>query len=145
MRRSPRLDTAALRECDRNSGRIDCVFVAHGQTKNAEVDCRLKVEVRRGHGHPSARILARTCQVALRPLLTSARAREAIASVAETRIGSDSAIELDRVSRSVFLGFVAWPPPDESDGRTPCVFKFVAELVPPDTVLVDGRGVTCAA
>ena len=142
VKRSPRLDTAAFRECDRRLGRTDCLFIVHGQTPNAEFDCRFKVVVR-GHRHRSGRIVARTCQETLRPLLTSARAREAIASISEARGGSDSLIELDRISRSAFNGYAAWPADTE---RGPvCVLKLSAELVPTGAVLVQTHGVTCAA
>ena len=141
VRNSPRLDSAAFRECARTLRGVDCLFVAHGLTAEAEFVCRFKVEVRGHHGHPRGRIIARTCQKTLRPTLTSARAREAIVSVAEARIGSDILIQLDRVERSMFVGYVASPP----DQGPLCVLKLTAEILPSEAVLVRPRGVTCAA
>jgi hypothetical protein len=143
VRRSERLQESEFRACERRRGRIDCVFVARGTTENAEFDCRLKVSVRGRHGHPAGRIVARTCQQTLRPLLSGARAREAMASVAEARTGSDALLEVERTSRSAFQGVAAWPPDGE---RAPiCVLELSAELEPSGAVLVKTHGVTCAA
>lgn len=138
--RSPRLDAAAFRECIRTLRGMECLFIGTGLTTGAEFVCRFKVEVRGHHGHPRGRIVARTCQKTLRPLLTSERAREAIVSVAEARIGSDILLQLDRASRSRFVGYVA----SAGDGPL-CVLKLTAELLPSEAVLVRPRGVTCAA
>jgi hypothetical protein len=143
VRRSPRLDGAAFRECIRTLRGMECLFVGYGLTAEAEFVCRFKVQVRGRHGHPHGRIVARTCQKTLRPLLTSARAREAITLVAEERIGSDSLIELHRVARSAFVAYAAWPA--DADGPPVCVLKLTAELLPSEAVLVRPRGVTCAA
>ena len=142
VRRSPRLVDTTFRECVRTLRGVECLFVGHGLTREAEVVCRFKVEVRGHHGHPRGRIVARTCQKTLRPLLTSERAREAIVSVAEARIGSDILLQLDRLSRSGFVGYVA----SAADTDEPlCVLKLTAELLPSEAVLVRPRGVTCAA
>jgi len=143
VRRSPRLEGTAFRECIRTLRGIECLFVAHGLTPEAAFVCRFKVEVRGRHGHPRGRIVARTCQKTLRPLLTDARAREAIVSVAEERIGSDVLLQLDRVSRSMFVGYVASS--DDPAQRPLCVLKLTAEILPSELVLVRPRGVTCAA
>jgi hypothetical protein len=77
-----------------------------------------------------------------RPLLTAAAAREAFVSVAEARIGADAPIELERVTRSTFNGYAAWP----AGGDTPpvCQLKLTAELQSSGVILVTPRGVTCA-
>jgi hypothetical protein len=140
VKRSPRLETAAFRECVRTLRGMECLFVGAGLTPDAEISCRFKVEVRGHHGHPRGRIVARTCQKTLRPLLTDERAREAIVSVAESRIGSDILLQLDRTSRSTFVGYVA-----SADDDPLCVLKLTAEMLPSEAVLVRPRGVTCAA
>lgn len=143
VRRSPRLDTAAFRECARTLRGIQCLFIAHGLTADAEFACRFKIEVRRTHGRPSGRIVARTCQKTLRPTLTVERARDAIASVAEPRVGPGGQIQLFRVSRSLFIGYATPSPPE--GGEPFCALKLTAELLPDNAILVRTRGTACLA
>ena len=143
VNRSRRLDTEALRSCDRDRHEVDCLFIVRGETANAEFDCRFNVVVRGRHGHPVGRIVTRACQVALRPLLTHAAALAAITSVAERRVHEETLIELERTSRSSFLGYVAWPP--SADRPPVCILELSAELVSTGAVLVKSRGLTCEA
>jgi len=140
VKRSPRLETADFRECDWRLRRIDCLFVTQGQTANATFDCRFKVVVRRGHRHLVGRIVARACEVAPQPVLTAARATEAIAAVAEARMGPEAPVVVLRQTRSRFLGYAASPP---DNGPPVCVLKLSAELLPTGLVRVQTHGLSC--
>jgi len=142
MTQDPRLDTATIQYCDRAEGRIDCIFDATGTTKNKKFECHLRVAVRAERHGPIGEIVARSCRADLLPLLTYAKAYEAIALVAAARIPgfNPALVPLSRVSRSTFAGAVAFLP---STGGPVCARNLTAELNFPNSINIEIADETC--
>jgi len=143
MDRSARLELVELEGCSVNSpGHVLCVFVASGETRNEELDCRFKILVETERGHAVGRLSKRTCDIDLLPKLDYERAYEAVFKVAQMQLGPETLVGLFRTSRSTFLATAVRTTRDP--GAPLCALKLTARGSETGTVVVEVGSLTCA-
>jgi hypothetical protein len=110
VRRSPRVDGAALGSCRRlGERRIDCQGVARGSTGATRTTCRMRVAVRAVNRRPKARLSSTSCRTRSTLRLTALQARSAFLSRGAELAGKRVALgALERNSPTSFTGMVEW-------------------------------------
>lgn len=155
--KSDRLQNAELKACVRRTPtHIDCDFRVTGETTKADVECDFRVSVRVGDLGPVGRIEAKRCEAEEKPLLTYARAYDAMATVASETIGLPVAesfdqsqpvralLSLRRVSRSSFSAFAGWYPKLAGNGQSDlCLLDLLANGSDKGGVVVEIGKSTC--
>lgn len=142
---SDRLDSAAFKGCDRKAvQRINCDFLARGQTSDQRSTCRFRVSVEGLDQNPTTHVGHLACRTEQLAILRYAEAKLAIKESAMGVAGKPVRLELERRNRLAFAGWAEWqqasvdPPTHES-----CELELVAELEVPNALRVRTRNLHC--
>ncbi len=130
IRRSQHLDTKAFKGCRRKAlQRVNCRFLAHGESSAGQISCRFKVSVEGTNESHSAEVGRVTCHTK-QPRLSYSRARQALRRAAIDLAGRPVPLDISRLSPSKFWAWTEWST-QAAPGSTvveTCYAELTAEL-----------------
>jgi hypothetical protein len=142
---SSAVDSLAFQGCHRLSRhRIDCRFVARGETSTLRTICHLKVTVR-GEGHDaSAKNRRPRCQTREVAVLTLARAKPALQAEANRIAGKRVAVyAIVRLNSLSFSGQAEWTQVSSTGASQLCSVELLVEQLPSKVIQVRNRNHVC--
>lgn len=145
VRGSGRLDDASFQGCRRKGRqRVNCRFLARGETATHRIRCGFKVSVEGTNESHSTLVQRLGCRSKSRLVLGYARAKGAIRAAIADVAGKPVAVEVDRAGRSKFWGWAEWTrregPPNT---RESCYLEATAELTPSGVLRTETRNLDC--
>jgi excalibur calcium-binding domain-containing protein len=147
VRRSPRVDVAALQRCGRRSrSRVVCRFSARGQNSTERTTCRFRVLVRGEGEDSSARIRGFGCRTQLLNTLSRARAEQAMDAAARGIAGAGAIVyAISRSGPRAFSGIAEWTQATLTGTEELCSLELTAEQQLGQPIRVRARNRDCQA
>jgi hypothetical protein len=146
VRRSSRLDEAAFRGCRRKARqRVNCRFLARGETNAQRLSCRFKVLVEGTNESPAANVSPLSCRTEQIAILRYARARQAMLDAATDLAGRPVRLEISRLGPRAYWAWTEWRRTTPGSPAEACYVELTAVLKPSGALRVHTHNLDCQA
>jgi len=146
VRRSPRLDEAAFKGCRRKARqRVNCRFLARGETSTQRIACSFKVSVEGTNESPAANLGPLSCRTEQIAILRYARARQAMVDAATDLAGKPVRLEISRLSPRAYWAWTEWKRTTPGLATEICYVELTATLQPSGMLRVRTHNLDCQA
>jgi Excalibur calcium-binding domain len=145
VRRSSRVDVAALQRCGRRSRyRVVCHFSARGESSTERTNCRFRAVVRGEGGDASARLRGINCRTQLLDVLSPARAKRAMEAAVKELVGAGVTVfALSRSGPRSFTAVAEWTQVSATGTQELCSLELTAEQPPEQPIRVRAHNRYC--
>ncbi len=145
VRASAAVDRLAFQGCSRLSRhRIDCRFIARGETKTLRTTCHLRIAVRGEGQTASAQNRRPRCQAREKAILTLDRAKPALQAkanrIAGKQVGLFAIVRLDSLA---FSGQAEWQEVSPAGASELCSVEVLVEQLPSKALRTRARDYAC--
>lgn len=144
VRGSSRLDETAFKGCRRKARqRVNCRFLARGETKTQRVTCRFKVSVEGTNESPAADVSPLSCRTEQIAILRYARAKQALQDAATDLAGKAVRLEISRLGPRAYWAWTEWKRTTPGSTTEVCYVELTAVLQRSGALRVHTHNLDC--